>query len=80
MDGSGKEKPVPIENELEGIVSPMDRNGLMDGGEQEVGAWDSVLLDPLTEETFIGNLHHRFKRDHIYVSLLVVIIALVLII
>ncbi|BES95755.1 Myosin tail [Nesidiocoris tenuis] len=36
------------------------------GGEQEVGAWDSVLLDPLSEETFITNLHQRFKRDHIY--------------
>lgn len=34
--------------------------------DQEVGAWDSVLLDPLTEETFIANLHQRFKRDHIY--------------
>lgn len=36
--------------------------------DQEVGAWDSVLLDPLTEETFIANLHQRFKRDHIYVG------------
>ncbi|XP_024083277.1 unconventional myosin-Ia isoform X2 [Cimex lectularius] len=36
------------------------------GGEQEVGAWDSVLLDPLSEESFISNLHQRFKRDHIY--------------
>ncbi|KAG8253105.1 microtubule motor activity protein [Homalodisca vitripennis] len=36
--------------------------------EQEVGAWDSVLLDPLTEDSFIANLHQRFKRDHIYVS------------
>ncbi|XP_063930760.1 unconventional myosin-Ib [Zophobas morio] len=34
--------------------------------EQEVGAWDSVLLEPLTEDTFIGNLQQRFKRDHIY--------------
>ncbi|KAG5887700.1 hypothetical protein JTB14_010771 [Gonioctena quinquepunctata] len=34
--------------------------------EQEVGAWDSVLLDPLTEDTFITNLQQRFKRDHIY--------------
>ena len=37
--------------------------------DQEVGAWDSVLLDPLNSETFIYNLHQRFKRDHIYVSL-----------
>ncbi|XP_033606436.1 unconventional myosin-Ia isoform X2 [Cryptotermes secundus] len=34
--------------------------------DQEVGAWDSVLLDPLTEDSFIANLHQRFKRDHIY--------------
>ncbi|PSN37289.1 Unconventional myosin-Ib [Blattella germanica] len=34
--------------------------------DQEVGAWDSVLLDPLTEDSFITNLHQRFKRDHIY--------------
>ncbi|XP_063230710.1 unconventional myosin-Ia isoform X2 [Bacillus rossius redtenbacheri] len=34
--------------------------------DQEVGAWDSVLLEPLSEETFIANLHQRFKRDHIY--------------
>ncbi|XP_050303869.1 unconventional myosin-Ib [Anthonomus grandis grandis] len=33
---------------------------------QEVGAWDTVLLDPLTEDTFIGNLQQRFRRDHIY--------------
>ncbi|XP_047100601.1 LOW QUALITY PROTEIN: unconventional myosin-Ia [Schistocerca piceifrons] len=34
--------------------------------EHEVGAWDSVLLDPLTEDSFIANLHMRYKRDHIY--------------
>nr|XP_023021805.1 unconventional myosin-Ia [Leptinotarsa decemlineata] len=34
--------------------------------EQEVGAWDSVLLDPLTEDAFMANLQQRFKRDHIY--------------
>ncbi|XP_019763292.2 unconventional myosin-Ib [Dendroctonus ponderosae] len=33
---------------------------------QEVGAWDTVLLDPLTEDSFIANLQQRFKRDHIY--------------
>lgn len=33
---------------------------------QEVGAWDSVLLEPLTEDSFINNLQQRFKRDHIY--------------
>ncbi|XP_018577928.1 unconventional myosin-Ib [Anoplophora glabripennis] len=34
--------------------------------EQEIGAWDSVLLEPLTEDSFIANLQQRFKRDHIY--------------
>lgn len=34
--------------------------------EQEIGAWDSVLLEPLTEDSFVGNLQQRFKRDHIY--------------
>ena len=43
--------------------------------DQEVGAWDSVLLDPLNSETFIYNLHQRFKRDHIYVSLKKLIIT-----
>ncbi|KAL1516446.1 hypothetical protein ABEB36_000362 [Hypothenemus hampei] len=33
---------------------------------QEVGAWDTVLLDPLTEDSFIENLQQRFKKDHIY--------------
>lgn len=36
--------------------------------DQEIGASDAVLLDPLTEDTFIANLHQRFKRDQIYVS------------
>lgn len=36
------------------------------GLEQEVGAWDSVLIDPLNEDNFINNLKQRFKRDHIY--------------
>ncbi|XP_045467548.1 unconventional myosin-Ia [Harmonia axyridis] len=36
------------------------------GLEKEVGAWDSVLLEPLTEDNFISNLLQRFKRDHIY--------------
>lgn len=34
--------------------------------DQEIGAWDSVLLEPLSEDIFITNLHQRFKRDHIY--------------
>uniref|UniRef100_A0A1B0CDW7 Putative myosin head n=1 Tax=Lutzomyia longipalpis TaxID=7200 RepID=A0A1B0CDW7_LUTLO len=34
--------------------------------EQEVGNWDSVLLESPTEDNFISNLHLRYKRDHIY--------------
>lgn len=34
--------------------------------EQETGAWDSVLLEPFTEDSFVANLQQRFKRDHIY--------------
>lgn len=36
--------------------------------EQEIGTWDSVLLENLTEDNFISNLHQRYKKDHIYVS------------
>ncbi|XP_071449354.1 unconventional myosin-Ia-like [Hetaerina americana] len=34
--------------------------------EQEVGAWDAVHLEPLSEDAFAANLHQRFKRDQIY--------------
>lgn len=34
--------------------------------DQEIGTWDSVLLEPLSEDSFITNLQQRFKRDHIY--------------
>ncbi|CAH1188714.1 unnamed protein product [Phyllotreta striolata] len=34
--------------------------------EHEAGVWDSVLLEPLSEDAFVANLQHRFKRDHIY--------------
>lgn len=44
--------------------------------DQEVGAWDSVLLDPLNSETFLNNLQQRFKRDHIYVSKFFIIIKM----
>lgn len=37
--------------------------------EHEIGCWDSVLLEILTEDSFINNLHQRYKRDQIYVSL-----------
>lgn len=42
------------------------RGGAMLSLEQEIGAWDSVLLEPLSEDIFISNLQQRFKRDHIY--------------
>lgn len=37
--------------------------------EQEIGSWDSVLLENISEDYFISNLHQRYKRDQIYVSL-----------
>lgn len=36
--------------------------------EQEIGTWDSVLLENLSEDSFINNIHLRYKRDLIYVS------------
>ncbi|GAB6030643.1 hypothetical protein CHUAL_007499 [Chamberlinius hualienensis] len=32
----------------------------------EVGVSDALLLESLTEDSFISNLHQRFKRDQIY--------------
>ncbi|XP_037946319.1 unconventional myosin-Ib [Teleopsis dalmanni] len=34
--------------------------------EQEIGTWDSVLLENLSEDSFINNIQQRYKRDHIY--------------
>lgn len=34
----------------------------------EDGIWDSVLLEPLTEETFISNINCRYDSNIIYVS------------
>lgn len=36
---------------------------------QNVGCWDSVLLENESENCFISNLQQRFKRDLIYVRL-----------
>lgn len=33
-----------------------------------IGVGDMVLLEPLTEETFINNLKKRFDHNEIYVS------------
>lgn len=40
--------------------------------EQEIGSWDSVLLENISEDYFISNLHQRYKRDQIYVSITIV--------
>ncbi|ESP02895.1 hypothetical protein LOTGIDRAFT_212414 [Lottia gigantea] len=34
--------------------------------ESNVGVSDAVLLDPITEDAFIDNIHERFKHDLIY--------------
>lgn len=34
----------------------------------EDGIWDSVLLEPLAEETLISNLNCRYDSNIIYVS------------
>lgn len=34
----------------------------------EDGIWDSVLLEPLTEESFISNLNCRYDSNTNYVS------------
>lgn len=44
-----------------------DSNFLMDLGDED-GIWDSVLLEPLTEETFISNLNCRYDSNNFYVS------------
>lgn len=38
----------------------------------EDGIWDSVLLEPLTEETFISNLNCRYDSNTNYVSNLII--------
>lgn len=35
----------------------------------DVGCWDSVLLEQLHEDAFIGNLHARYQHDHIYTAI-----------
>lgn len=34
----------------------------------EVGSWDVVLLEDLTEDNLLSNLSQRYKWDQIYVS------------
>lgn len=44
-----------------------DSDFLMDLSDED-GIWDSVLLEPLTEETFISNLNCRYDSNNFYVS------------
>ncbi|XP_055589131.1 unconventional myosin-Ia-like [Uranotaenia lowii] len=44
--------------------------------EQEIGSWDSVLLENLSEDSFITNLHQRYKRDLIYTYIGTFLVAL----
>lgn len=37
--------------------------------EPDIGCWDSVLLENLNEDAFIGNLQTRYKRDQIYTAI-----------
>ncbi|XP_058119274.1 unconventional myosin-Ib [Anopheles ziemanni] len=51
-------------------------NVKMPNMEQEIGSWDSVLLENLSEESFINNLHQRYKRDLIYTYIGTFLVAL----
>lgn len=37
------------------------------GSGGEVGSWDVVLLEDLTEDNLISNLGQRYKWDQVYV-------------
>lgn len=36
-------------------------------GGNEIGSWDVVLLEDLTEDNLLSNLTQRYKWDQIYV-------------
>lgn len=36
--------------------------------DENIGFWDSVLIENLTEESFVANLYQRYKKGLIYVS------------
>lgn len=42
--------------------------GGVNGGGGEVGSWDAVLLEDLTEDNLLSNLNQRYKWDQVYVS------------
>ncbi|XP_068152516.1 unconventional myosin-Ia isoform X4 [Drosophila tropicalis] len=44
--------------------------------EEEIGTWDSVLLENLSEDSFISNIHQRYKRDYIYTYIGTSVVAL----
>lgn len=46
-----------------------DFNLQMDLNDED-GIWDSVMLEPLTEDTFISNLNCRYDSNTYYVSLI----------
>lgn len=50
-----------------GMLQIQDSAFLMDLNDED-GIWDSVLLEPLTEDTFISNLNCRYDSNTIYVS------------
>ncbi|RWS30596.1 myosin IA-like protein [Leptotrombidium deliense] len=44
--------------------------------DQEVGASDASTLEPLIEESFVANLHQRYKRDQIYTYIGTMVISI----
>lgn len=37
--------------------------------DENIGFWDSVLIENLTEESFVANLYQRYRKGLIYVRL-----------
>lgn len=56
--------PSPL-FQLETMAKMEVKSSLLDN---MIGVGDMVLLEPLNEETFIGNLKKRFDHNEIYVS------------
>ncbi|RWS08190.1 unconventional myosin-Ib-like protein, partial [Dinothrombium tinctorium] len=44
--------------------------------DQEVGSSDASCLEPLVEESFVANLHQRYKRDQIYTYIGTMVISI----
>lgn len=60
----GFDTPSPL-FQLETMAKMEVKSSLLDN---MIGVGDMVLLEPLNEETFIGNLKKRFDHNEIYVS------------